>query len=512
MLLQQVAEASRAVAETRARSTKIELLAACLSRLAPDEVEIGVGFLSGEPRQGKIGLGYAAIRAVEAPEPAATSTLTLTDVDAVLTRIASIRGARSVQGRAEALADLFARATASERPFLERLLLGELRQGALEGILLDAVAKAAKVAPSSVRRAVMLAGDAKRVAAEALAHGDAGLSQFRIQLLRPIGPMLAQTAASLTEAFGGRPEIALEHKLDGARIQVHKEGADVRVFTRNLNDVTERVPEIVEATQALPAKQLILDGEAIALGEGRRPAAFQTTMRRFGRKLDVEEMRREVPLHPFFFDLLYVDGGELIGEPESARFERLAELTAPSERVERLVAKDAAAAEAFLDRALELGHEGIMAKDVASPYEAGRRGASWLKIKKAHTLDLVVLAAEWGSGRRKGFLSNLHLGARDPKTNSFVMLGKTFKGLTDELLRWQTAKLQAIELSRSDWVVYVRPELVVEIAFDGVQTSSQYPGGVALRFARVKRYREDKPASEADTIDTVRAIHARSAE
>jgi DNA ligase-1 len=512
MLLQEVAEASRAVSETRARSTKIELLAACLSRLSPDEVEVGVGFLSGEPRQGKIGLGYATIRALEAPAPAATATLTVGDVDAALTRIANIRGARSTQGRAEVLGALFARATAVERPFLERLLLGELRQGALEGILLDAVAKAAKVSPSSVRRAVMLAGDAKRVAAEALAHGEAGLAQFRIQVLRPIGPMLAQTAASLAEAFDGRPEIALEHKLDGARIQVHKDGSEVRVFTRNLNDVTERVPEIVETTRALPAKQLILDGEAIALGKGGRPASFQTTMRRFGRKLDVDEMRRELALHPFFFDVLYLDGGELLDDPENARFQRLAELTTPSQRVERLVARDETESEAFLDRALQLGHEGIMAKDVASPYEAGRRGASWLKIKKAHTLDLVVLAAEWGSGRRKGFLSNLHLGARDPTNNSFVMLGKTFKGLTDELLRWQTAKFQSIELSRSDWVVYVRPELVVEIAFDGVQTSSQYPGGVALRFARVKRYREDKPASEADTIDTVRAIHARSGE
>ena len=510
MLFQEIAEVSRAVAETRARSTKIELLAACLARLSPEEVEIGVGFLSGEPRQGKIGLGYAAIRDLEPPAAAPTATLTPSDVDATLTRIAAIRGPRSTQLRAEALAGLFARATAVERPFLERLLLGELRQGALESILLDAGARAARVSPDGVRRAVMLAGDAKRVAAAALAHGEAGLTVFRVEVLRPVGPMLAQTAASLTEAFGGKPEIALEHKLDGARIQVHRDASDVRVFTRSLNDVTERVPEIVEATLALPAKQLILDGEAIALGKDGRPAPFQTTMRRFGRKLDVDALRGELPLHPYFFDLLYLDGGELLDRPESERFDELARLVEPSRRVERIVATSSEDAERFLDRALELGHEGVMAKDVSSPYEAGRRGASWLKIKKAHTLDLVVLAAEWGSGRRKGFLSNLHLGARDPKTGSFVMLGKTFKGLTDELLRWQTAKLQSIELSRSDWVVHVRPELVVEIAFDGVQASSQYPGGVALRFARVKRYRDDKPASEADTIDTVRAIHARS--
>jgi DNA ligase-1 len=512
MLFSELAEASRAVSETRARSTKIELLAACLSRLSPDEVEIAVAFLSGELRQGKIGVGYAAIRGggLPPPAPAGGASLSLMDVDAALAQIAGIRGARSASHRAEALGALFARATESEQRFLERLLVGELRQGALESILLDAVAKAAKVSPSSLRRAVMVAGDAKRVAAAALAHGENGLASFRIEVLRPVGPMLAQTAASLAEAFEGKEALALEHKLDGARIQVHKEGTDVRVFTRSLNDVTARVPEIVEATLALPARQLILDGETIALAEGGRPASFQTTMRRFGRKLSVETLRSELPLYPFFFDALLVDGEELLARGEAERFDILSRVVAPSQRVERLVAHAPEEAEAFLTRALEHGQEGIMAKDLSSPYEAGRRGASWIKIKKAHTLDLVVLAAEWGSGRRKGFLSNLHLGARDPKSGSFVMLGKTFKGLTDELLRWQTAKLQALEISRTDWVVYVRPELVVEIAFDGVQASSQYPGGVALRFARVKRYREDKPASEADTIDMIRSIFARS--
>ena len=510
MLFQEIAEVSRAVSETRARSTKIALLAACLSHLAPEEAEIGVGFLSGEPRQGKIGLGYAAIRDLDRPAAADQATLTLTDIDAALEHIAGIRGARSSARRAEALGALFARATAVEQPFLVRLLLGELRQGALEGILLDAVARAAKVSPGNVRRAVMFAGDAKRVAAAALARGEPGLAEFRVELMRPIGPMLAQTAGSLADAFDGKAELSIEHKLDGARIQVHRDGSDVRVFTRNLNDVTARVPEIVEATLALPAERLILDGEAIALGAGGRPAPFQTTMRRFGRKLDVDALRAELPLHPFYFDLLYLDGGELLDHPEVERFNELARLTPPPLRVERIVAKNQDEAESFLDRALALGHEGVMAKDVGSLYEAGRRGASWVKIKKAHTLDLVVLAAEWGSGRRKGYLSNLHLGARDPRNDSFVMLGKTFKGLTDELLRWQTAKLQTLEISRTDWVVYVRPELVVEIAFDGVQASSQYPGGVALRFARVKRYRDDKPPSEADTIDTVRAIFEKS--
>ena len=509
MLFHDIAEASRAVAETRSRSTKIGLLAACLARLAPGEAEIAVGFLSGEPRQGKVGLGHAAIRGVALPAAAPAPALTVADVDASFERIAAIRGARSTSLRAEALSELFARATALEQSFLTRLLLGELRQGALESILLDAVAKAAKVSPASVRRAAMLAGDARRVAAVALASGEAGLAEFRVQVLRPIGPMLAQTATSLSEAFDGKTELSLEHKLDGARIQVHKDGAEVRVFTRSLNDVTERVPEIVQSALALPARQLILDGEAIAVAKDGRPAPFQTTMRRFGRKLDVHALAGELPIQPFYFDLLYLDGGELLDRAEGDRFAELERLAPPAARVERLVASTKEEGEAFLERTLALGHEGVMAKDVRSPYEAGRRGASWLKIKKAHTLDLVVLAAEWGSGRRKGFLSNLHLGARDPRTNSFVMLGKTFKGLTDELLRWQTAKLQAIELSRSDWVVYVRPELVVEVAFDGVQASSQYPGGVTLRFARVKRYRDDKPASEADTIDTVRAIHAR---
>jgi DNA ligase-1 len=510
MLFHELAEASRAVSETRARSTKIELLAACLSRLTPAEVEIAVAFLSGELRQGKIGLGYAAIRGLGLPPPAAGPTLSVGDVDAELARLAGIRGARSASLRATALAALFARATEGEQRFLERLLVGELRQGALESILLDAVAKAAKVSPSSLRRAVMLAGDAKRVAAAALADGENGLAAFRLEVLRPVGPMLAQTAASLADAFEGKEALALEHKLDGARIQVHKSGSDVRVFTRSLNDVTARVPEIVEATRALPARQLILDGETIAVGEGGRPAPFQTTMRRFGRKLDVEALRSELPLHPFYFDALLLDGDELLDRGEAERFDVLSRIVLPSQRVERVVAHTPEEAEAFLEGALARGQEGIMAKDPSSPYEAGRRGASWIKIKKAHTLDLVVLAAEWGSGRRKGYLSNLHLGARDAKSGTFVMLGKTFKGLTDELLRWQTAKLQELAISRSDWVVYVRPELVVEIAFDGVQASSQYPGGVALRFARVKRYRDDKPASEADTIETIKAIFARS--
>jgi DNA ligase-1 len=510
MLLAELVQASQAVAETRARSTKIELLAACLAKLGPEEAEIGVAFLSGELRQGKVGLGYAAVRGVDPGLPAGAPSLTLSDVDAALTDIAGIAGARSTVRRAESLAALFARATGPERHFLERLLVGELRQGALEGILLDAVAKAAKVSPASVRRATMLAGDARRVARAALADGERGLAQFHLQVLRPVGAMLAQTASSFAEAFDGRAELSLEHKLDGARIQVHREGSDVRVFTRTLNDVTARVPELVERVLALPVRQVILDGETIALTAGGRPAPFQTTMSRFGRKLEVDAQRAKLPLHPFYFDCLLVDGEELLDRGEGERFEVLSRITAPSDRIVRKVVHDGGAAEAFLDEALALGHEGVMAKDVAAPYEAGRRGASWMKIKKAHTLDLVVLGVEWGSGRRKGLLSNLHLGARDPQTGGFVMLGKTFKGLTDELLRWQTKKLLELEISRTDWVVYVRPELVVEIAFDGVQTSSQYPGGVALRFARVKRYREDKPASEADTIETVRAIHARN--
>lgn len=506
MLLSDVVQTSRSVAETRARSEKIELLSGCVGRMARDEIEIGVSFLMGELRQGKIGLGYAVVRDLSPPHAVQQPKLTLSDVDLAFSEIASISGTGSAKSRAERLSALFSRATTDEQGFLKRLIVGELRQGALEGILVDAVARAAGVAASSVRRALMLNGDFRRVAHVAMVEGDSGLRQFRIQVFRPLAPMLAQPSPSLAETFSGGRPLALEFKLDGARIQVHRSGSDVRVFTRNLNDVTARVPEVVESVKKLPARELILDGEVLALDADQRPHTFQTTMRRFGRRLDVHALLQELPIKPFFFDCLYADGEDFVDSPEGERFDVLSRVASPELRVERLVTADTAQADEFLEKALALGHEGLMAKAIEAPYEAGRRGASWLKIKLAHTLDLVVLAAEWGSGRRRGWLSNLHLGARDSKGSGFVMLGKTFKGMTDAMLKWQTERLLSLEVSRNDWVVFVRPELVVEVAFDGVQASSQYPGGVALRFARVKRYREDKTAAEADTIDAVKAL------
>ncbi len=508
--LHDVVLASRRVADTRARLQKIELLATLLRGLEPDEVEIAVSWLAGEPRQGKIGIGYARLREL-AGAGSETATLGLREVDAALERVASTAGRGSSAERSRLLAELFASATRDEQDFLARLLVGEMRQGALEGVLAEAIARAASVPAERVRRAAMLGGRLPEVARAALADGEAGLAAFRLDLLRPIQPMLAQSADDPDDALARLGRAALEWKLDGARIQVHRSGDEVRVFSRQQNDVTAALPEIVEVVRALPARALLLDGEAIALRADGSPEPFQTTMRRFGRRLDVERMRGELPLSAFFFDVLHVDGEDLIDRPAQERFAALAERVRDDLRVPRLVTDDAAAARAFLDGALARGHEGIMAKAPDAPYEAGRRGAGWLKVKRAKTLDLVVLAVEWGSGRRKGWLSNLHLGARDPRTGAFVMLGKTFKGMTDEMLAWQTRRFQELEIGRDEWTVHVRPEQVVEIAFDGVQASPHYPGGVALRFARVKRYRDDKPADQADTIDAVLALHARSA-
>jgi DNA ligase-1 len=510
MLLAEIVDTSRAVAETPARTKKTELIASLLGRAAHEELDVAVAFLSGELRQGKIGLGYGSVRDAAGVAAAGAPGLTLLAVDEVFQRVAETNGTGSARERARLLAELFSRATGGEQQFLARLVVGELRQGALEGVLVEAVARRAKVSSRSIRRALMLSGDLRRVARVATTRGEEGLSEFRIVLFRPLLPMLAQTAESLEAAFAGAGELALEHKLDGARIQVHKDGRDVRIYTRNLNDVTERVPEIVSAVERLDAPELVLDGEAIALRADGRPHPFQTTMRRFGRQLDVDSLRAELPIRAFFFDLLHVRGDDLVDLGERERFRMLTELLPPELAITHTVAGSAGEARAFLGAALALGHEGILVKSLEAPYEAGRRGAEWLKVKPSHTLDLVVLAVEWGSGRRRGLLSNLHLGARDPATGGFVMLGKTFKGMTDEMLKWQTERLLALEVSRSAHTVYVKPELVVEVAFDGVQESSQYPGGLALRFARVKAYREDKSPSEADTIDTVRRIHERS--
>jgi DNA ligase 1 len=502
-----ITSTSARVGGTASRLEKIRELAACLRAVAPDEVPIAIAYLTGETCQGKLGVSFASLRAAQSP-PSAAPNLRLADVDRTFEQIAAIKGSGAATRRADALQALFARATAEEQDFLARLIVGELRQGALKGIMLDAIAAAAGIPVEDVRRAAMSAGGLGQTAQAALTEGAAGLRRFAIRLMQPVLPMLSQSAQSIEEALGRLGTAAFEWKLDGARVQVHKSGDAVRVYTRNLNDVTERVPEAGEALRGSAEDDLILDGEVIALRPDGSPLSFQVTMSRFGRKLDVEAMRRDVPLSVFFFDCL-LRGGEPVAElPSAERFSAL-EASVPEETIiPRLVTADGAAAARFESEALARGHEGVMAKSLQAPYESGRRGAGWLKIKRANTLDLVVLAAEWGHGRRHGWLSNLHLGARDPENGSFVMLGKTFKGLTDEMLRWQTAEFLKREVSRDSWTVHVRPDMVVEIAFNEIQASSQYPGGLALRFARVKGYRPDKRPEEADTIATVRKLYA----
>ena len=505
VLFVEVANASAAVAAVSGRLEKVSRLAELLSRLEDDEIEPAVAFLSGDTRQGRIGIGYAGIAAAADVAPAGTATLTIGDVDRAFGEIAGIAGKGSGGDRAQRLATLMSRATSAEQDFLRRVLYGELRQGALAGALVEAIARAAVVPAPAIRRASMLHGDLGQVARLALSEGEAALTKAAVQILRPIEPMLAATGEDLDAALSELGDPLLEYKLDGARVQVHKAGDDVRIYSRTLNDVTASAPEVVELVRALPVRDLILDGEVLALKADGTPHPFQITMRRFGRTRDVDRGRAELPLTPVFFDCLYADGQPLVDEPLERRSERLRDL-AGALAVPRIVRPTAAEAAVFHDEALVRGHEGLMAKDLTSPYAAGRRGSAWLKIKRARTLDLVVLAAEWGNGRRRGWLSNLHLGARDPETNSFVMLGKTFKGMTDAMLTWQTERLLALEVARERHIVHVRPELVVEIAFNEIQESSIYPGGLTLRFARVKRYRTDKAAAEADTIQTLRSM------
>jgi DNA ligase-1 len=509
MLLHGVLETSQTVQASSSRLAKIRTLADFLRRLSPEEVSVGVAYLSGELPQGRIGIGYASLRAALS-EARAEPELSLLEVDAVFSAIAKLAGPGSSRERAALLGGLLSRATREEQDFIRRLIAGELRQGAQEGVMVDALASASAVPAAVLRRAVMLSSNMGEVARAALAEGAAGLAKFKLTLFCPLGPMLAQTAADPSEALERFGRAAAEFKLDGARIQVHRAGDEVRIFTRGMHDVTERAPEIVELVRALPAREIILDGEAIALDESGAPRPFQVTMRRFGRKLDAAGMRAKLPLSPFFFDILHVDGRDVLDEPAEARFQALNDALGGAAVVPRTVVASVEELEEFSGQALARGHEGVMVKSLEAAYEAGRRGSGWLKLKPAHTLDLVVLAVEWGSGRRQGLLSNLHLGARDPENGGFVMLGKTFKGMTDALLAWQTKELLAREITRDAYTVYVRPELVVEIAFDGVQESSHYPGGLALRFARVKRYRTDKRAEEADVIGSVRAIHAKS--
>jgi DNA ligase 1 len=509
MELRTIVLTSRQVGAASGRLEKIGQLARCLAACEPASVPTAVALLAGQPRQGRVGIGWAALRAARAETAASAPSLTLAELDATLERIVEVRGKGAAGERAGLLRELFGRATEEEQDFLARLLLGELRQGALEGLMVEAVAKAAALPVADVRRAVMVAGDVGTVAEAALGDGAAGLQRFAIALFRPLQPMLAQPSEGIADALGRLGRAVLEYKLDGARIQAHKAGDEVRVYSRRLNEVTDAVPEVVEAVRALPIRSAILDGEAIALRKDGRPQPFQITMRRFGRRLNVAALREELPLAPFFFDCLALDDQPLIDRPAEERFAALAAAAPEPLLIPRLVTDLLDEAQAFVAQALAAGHEGVMAKAQRAAYEAGARGRSWLKIKATHTLDLVVLAAEWGHGRRKGWLSNLHLGAQGDA--GFVMLGKTFKGLTDALLTWQTEQLLAREIARDAWTVYVRPELVVEVAFNDIQTSPHYPGGMALRFARVKRYRPDKRAEDADRIETVRAIFAAQA-
>jgi len=509
MLLADLVATSDAVASTPSRLAKVEAISACLRRAGPAEIAVAVSYLSGELRQRRTGIGWASLR--QLPGAARDQDLELTEVDQAFGRAERASGAGSVAVRREELMRLFSRATAAEQQFLVRLIGGELRQGALAGIMTDAVARAASLDVAAVRRATMLAGDLASVAEGALTAGAAGMERFRLRVGRPLQPMLAQTAPSLEIALGQVGPAAVEWKLDGVRIQVHREGSDIAVFTRTLDPITGRVPEVVEAVLALPLRSAVLDGEAIALRPDGRPRPFQETASRAASRGDVARLRGAVPLTPFFFDVLHLDGADLIDLPGSQRYTTIEPVLPPNFWVPRLVTSDLDEARGFLDDAVARGHEGVVVKALDSRYEAGRRGAGWIKVKPHHTLDLVVLAAEWGHGRRRGWLSNLHLGARDPARGGFVMLGKTFKGLTDTMLEWQTREFLRLEANRDRWTVYLRPELVVEIAFDGIQTSPRYAGGMALRFARVVRYRPDKGVDEADTVDTVRMLHAGGA-
>ncbi len=504
MKLERVVETSRRVTETSKRLEKISLLALLLRELRGDEIEIVVAMLSGRVRQGRLGIGYRAMQDAAA-EPSAQASLEILQVDRAFDEIAKTEGAGSEKRRRDLLRELLSRATGAEQQFIVGLLGGELRQGALEGIMLDALAKASGVKLDRVRQAAMVAGDVTRIAQAILERGEAGIDEFGIRLFQPVQPMLAQTADDVVEALDDLGEAALEYKLDGARVQVHKSGDDVKVFTRALNEVTDAVPEVVEAARALPVASAILDGEVLSLKPDGRPQPFQVTMRRFGRKLDVAQTRAELPLTPFWFDLLYLDGASFLPEPQSRRFEELRRIASQS-IIPHLTTSDASEGHQFLEQSLAHGHEGIMAKSRSSEYATGARGRAWLKIKHVKTLDLVILAAEWGSGRRNGWLSNLHLGARDVEKGGFAMLGKTFKGLTDAMLEWQTQELLKIEVARDRYTVHVEPKIVVEIAFNDLQVSPRYPSGLALRFARVKRYRTDKTAEQSDTFQTVKQI------
>ncbi|MBW3667222.1 MAG: ATP-dependent DNA ligase [Actinobacteria bacterium] len=499
MLLADLVATSKAVSSTRSRLEKIDLLAAILRRLEPAEAPIAVSYLSGEPMQSPLGVGHATVYSVGA-EPAAAPSLEILDVDAVLEEVAGTSGPGSKARKEAFLADLLGKATPPEQEFLRGLVLRNLRQGALEGIMADAVAAALEVPAERVRRAAMLEGDLVGVASRALAEGAASLQRASLAVFTPVQPMLAKTAETAADAVATVGTAVVEWKLDGARVQVHREGERVVVFTRNLRDVTGALPEVVASALHLPGSSFILDGETLLMGPGGSPGVFQESMSRFG----ADDAGDRPDLAVFYFDCLHLDGSDLIDQSLIDRRLALAGLVPEENRVGSILTSDPDEAERFFDEVIARGFEGVVVKDPSQPYEAGRRGSGWLKVKPTHTLDLVILAAEWGSGRRQGWLSNLHLGAR--AEDGFVMLGKTFKGLTDEMLAWQTERFLEIEHHRQGQVVYLRPEIVYEIAFDGVQRSTRYPGGVALRFARVKRYRDDKGPGDADTLETVRSF------
>ncbi|MFJ8059493.1 ATP-dependent DNA ligase [Streptomyces sp. NPDC096142] len=507
MLLTRLAQVSQEVAATSARSRKIALLAELFRDAEADDVPIVIPYLAGRLPQGRLGIGWKVLG--QEVEPATEPTLTVRETDARLTALGTVSGAGSQAERARLVGELMGAATAGEQRFLFGLITGEVRQGALDAVAVEGLAQATGVPAADVRRAVMLAGSLPAVAEALLAEGPASLDRFRLTVGRPVLPMLAHSATSVAEAVGKLGDCAVEEKLDGIRVQVHRDGEAVRIYTRTLDDITERLPELTAAALELRGERFILDGEVISFDADGRPRSFQETAGRVGSRVDVATAAETVPVSPVFFDALSVDGRDLLDLPFAQRHAELARLVPEPMRVRRTLVsgpQDVPAAEAFLAETLERGHEGVVVKGLDAPYHAGRRGASWLKVKPVHTLDLVVLAAEWGHGRRTGRLSNLHLGARSPD-GSFAMLGKTFKGLTDALLAWQTERLQELAVASDGHVVTVRPELVVEIAYDGLQRSSRYPAGVTLRFARVVRYREDKRAEEADSVETLLAAH-----
>ncbi|MEU6520363.1 ATP-dependent DNA ligase [Streptomyces sp. NPDC046978] len=511
MLLSRLAQVSREVAATSARSRKIALLGELFRAADPDDVPIVIPYLAGRLPQGRLGIGWKLLG--QPVPPAAGPTLSVRDVDDRLTGIGAATGAGSQTARRRLVGELLAAATEDEQRFLVGLLTGEVRQGALDALAVEGLAEATGAVPADVRRAVMLAGSLQTVAQALVADGPAALDRFRLTVGRPVLPMLARTASSVAEAVAKLGACAVEEKLDGIRVQVHRDGDTVRVHTRTLDDITDRLPEVTAAALELAVERFVLDGEVIALDEKGRPRSFQQTAGRVGSRVDVATAAAAVPVSPVFFDVLSVDDRDLLDLPFTRRHAELARLVPEPMRVRRTLVEgpeDVPAAEDFLAETLARGHEGVVVKALDATYSAGRRGASWLKVKPVHTLDLVVLAAEWGHGRRTGKLSNLHLGARNPD-GSFAMLGKTFKGMTDTMLAWQTERLRELAVDDTGWVVTVRPELVVEIAYDGLQRSTRYPAGVTLRFARVVRYREDKRPEEADTVETVLAAHPEAA-